>query len=205
LIDFPLATERLLIRPMEPGDETEFHAIWSHPGVLAAVGHHGPWPRRATHDRLAQKIAHQERHGFAAWTLCERATGKLVGECGLQYLEGGPQIEIGWRVDPALQGRGYASEAAARVLATGLGELGMERIVAVIDPANASSLRVAEKVGMTAAGRGRHYGADLLVYAAGGSGSRGTAGTEPSAENESGSREPGSTITPSSGSPTQQA
>jgi RimJ/RimL family protein N-acetyltransferase len=205
LIEFPIATERLLIRPMEAGDEDGFHPIWSHPLVLEMIGYDGPWPRRATRDRLAQKIAHQERHGFAAWALCELATGRLVGECGLQHLEGGPQIEIGWRVDPALHGRGYASEAAARVLEVGFDVLGLERIVAVIDPVNAPSRRVAEKLGMTVTGRGRHYGADLLVYAAGGSGSRGTGGTAPSAEKESGSREPGSTTTPSAGSPTQQA
>jgi RimJ/RimL family protein N-acetyltransferase len=170
LIDFPLATERLLVRPMQPGDEDALHEVWSHPAVLAALDHDGPWPRAASRDRLATKMAHHERHGFAVWAVVERDGERVVGETGLQLLEGGPDVEVGWRMHPDVQGRGYATEAARAALAAGFGQLGLERIVAVADPGNAASLRVIEKLGMTFAGPGRHYGADMLVYEILGSG-----------------------------------
>jgi RimJ/RimL family protein N-acetyltransferase len=170
LIDFPLVTERLLVRPMEPGDEGALHEVWSHPEVLAAVDHRGPWPRSASRDRLAAKIAQQDRLGHSIWAVVERDGGRVVGETGIQPLEGGPDIEVGWRVHPDVQRRGYATEAARASLAVGFGTLGLERIVAVADPGNAASRRVMEKLGMTFAGPGRHYGSDVVVYEISGSG-----------------------------------
>ena len=166
MIAFPLVTERLLLRPMEPGDEEALHGIWSHPATLLPLSHHGPWPRRATSNRLAQKIAHQAAHGFAVWAACERDGGRVVGECGLQRLEGGAEIEVGWRMDPDVHGRGYASEAGRASLQAGFGALALDRIVAVIEPGNRASRRVAEKLGMEIAGHGRHYGRETLVYEA---------------------------------------
>lgn len=64
----------------------------------------------------------------------------------------GPEVEIGWRLPVAARGRGYATEAARAVLAHGLDTLGLARIVADIRPENAASIRVAEKIGMRAAG-----------------------------------------------------
>jgi RimJ/RimL family protein N-acetyltransferase len=164
LIEPPLVTERLLLRPMEPGDEEAFHAIWSARPVLDALGEPGPWSRRATRDRLARKIAHQAAHGFGTWAVCEREGGRLVGEGGLQYLENGPEIEVGWRMAPAVWGRGYATEAARAWLDAGLRELALDRVVAVVEPDNVASRRVAEKAGMTRAGTGRHYGRAVVVY-----------------------------------------
>ena len=45
-------------------------------------------------------------------------------------------------------GKGYATEAAGAVRDYGLGVLGRRRLVAIIDPQNAASIRVAEKIGM---------------------------------------------------------
>ena len=170
MIEFPLVTERLLVRPMEPSDEDALHEVWSHPDVLASLGHAGPWPRAASSDRLRTKMAHQERHGFAVWAVVERDSGRLVGETGLQLLEGGPDVEVGWRVHPDLQGRGYATEAAGAAIAAGFARLGLERIVAVVEPGNAASRRVTEKLGMTPVGPARHYGRDMVLYEISGSG-----------------------------------
>lgn len=63
----------------------------------------------------------------------------------------GWDIEIGWRGHPAYAGRGYLTEAAAAVLGHAFAN-GVPRIVAVTDPANLPSRRVAERIGMRAAG-----------------------------------------------------
>ncbi|MEA2450109.1 MAG: hypothetical protein QOG63_2041 [Thermoleophilaceae bacterium] len=205
MIDFPLATERLLLRPLEPGDEAELHETLADPTTLAAVGREPPWTREQTRDSIERRIGEQREHGFSMWAVVERESGSVVGICGLQPIERtGPEVEIGWHVHPDARGRGYATEAARVALAAGFERLGLERIIAVTSPDNGRSRRVMEKIGLAYEGPSDYYGGTVL-YAAGGSGSRGTGMTAPSAENVSGSREPGSTTTPSAGSPTQQA
>ena len=164
MIEFPLVTERLELRPMRREDETELHAIWSHPTTLAALRFEDEYTLAMTRQRIADKRAHQAFHGFAIWTVVERASGAVVGDCGLQMLEGGPDVEIGWRMAPEVRGRGYATEAARTALAAGFGTIGLDRIVAVTHPGNAASRRVMEKLGMTLVGPGHHYGGPTVLY-----------------------------------------
>jgi RimJ/RimL family protein N-acetyltransferase len=59
----------------------------------------------------------------------------------------GPRIEAGWRFRRAMWGRGYATEAAAETVRHGLFTIGLDEVIADIDPDNAASLRVAKKLG----------------------------------------------------------
>ena len=77
-----------------------------------------------------------------------RSTGEVIGITGLTHLEDGPEIEVGYRFLRRCWGYGYATEAAKASLAFGLGELGLERIVAVTRPDNRASRRVLEKCGL---------------------------------------------------------
>src|SRR5829696_3196155 len=54
-------------------------------------------------------------HGFGLWLLTLRATGEFVGDCGLtpQQVNGVTELEVGYHLRGALQGRGLATEAAA--------------------------------------------------------------------------------------------
>ena len=71
-----------------------------------------------------------------------------MGEAGLQLLEAGPDVELGYTLARAAWGRGYATEAARAVLRWAFAGLRLPRVVAVADPANTASLRVLEKLGM---------------------------------------------------------
>ena len=160
----PLLTERLHMRPFVPGDLDALHAMWADPEV-------GPWVG-GRHERLQQSVDelqehldHQARHGFGFWAVEEREGGALVGEVGLQLLEGrGPDVETGWCFSRGTWGRGYATEAASAWLQAGFATLGLERIVAVVLPGNARSRRVCERLGMREAGVRRAYGADHVEY-----------------------------------------
>ncbi|HVS44993.1 MAG TPA: GNAT family N-acetyltransferase, partial [Candidatus Dormibacteraeota bacterium] len=59
-----------------------------------------------------------------------------------------PAVEVGWRLDPAHWGHGYATEAALACLDLGFGPLGLEEIVSMTTPGNARSWRVMERIGM---------------------------------------------------------
>jgi ribosomal-protein-alanine N-acetyltransferase len=105
-----------------------------------------------------------EELGFAMAAVVERASGRVIGDCGLQPLEGGPDVELGYRLGSAYRGRGYATEAGRAWLTYGLETLGLERIVAVAWPENVGSWRVMEKCGMRRVGSGEHYGHETVVY-----------------------------------------
>jgi RimJ/RimL family protein N-acetyltransferase len=77
------------------------------------------------------------------------ATGQLVGDVLLIWSSaehrGG---EIGYVLHPAHSGRGYATEAAHRLLHLAFDELGLHRVIARLDADNHSSARVAVRLGM---------------------------------------------------------
>jgi ribosomal-protein-alanine N-acetyltransferase len=149
---------------MRPEDAEPLYEMLADPSTWEFIG---PQKVRSLEDArglVERKAAYQDEHGFSMWTVIDRATARAVGDCGLQWLEHGPEVEVGYHVAPAARGRGYATEAARACLDAGLDELGLDRIVAVAWPENTASRRVMEKAGMTLAGPGFHYGHETVVY-----------------------------------------
>lgn len=68
------------------------------------------------------------------------------------------------RLDRSFWGRSLATEGATAALRYGFEEIGLERIISIIQPANVASVRVAEKVGLSARGETRWRGHDALCY-----------------------------------------
>jgi RimJ/RimL family protein N-acetyltransferase len=95
-----------------------------------------------------------------------RASGELAGTLLLKSIpaSGGSlplqpsgDTEIGWHFHPDHWGRGYATEAAADVLASAF-EGGLPKVVAVTAPANTSSQKVCTRIGLVYQGQtGRYY------------------------------------------------
>ena len=161
----PLLSARLELRTFTAGDLDGLFAVFGDPRVMRFVGAtRRPLDRDALCSSQERVRAHWERHGFGPLAVVERASGRLVGEAGLQMLEAGPDVELTYTLARAFWGRGYATEAARAVLAWGLDGLGLERIVAVAYPRNRASRHVIEKLGMTFVGRRVCYGADLVEY-----------------------------------------
>jgi RimJ/RimL family protein N-acetyltransferase len=159
-----LETERLILRPFESGDARDLHAVHSDPSTFEFIGSGPPLSLDETRARIARVAAHFEEHGFAMSAVVERSSGRVIGDCGLQMLEGGPDIEVGYRVGVAWRSRGYATEAAGAWLSYGFETLGLDRIVAVAWPSNTASRRVMEKCGMRLVGPGNHYGHETVLY-----------------------------------------
>jgi RimJ/RimL family protein N-acetyltransferase len=90
-----------------------------------------------------------EKHGFGLWII-ETRSGQFVGDCGLtwQAVNGRAELEVGYHVRPQLQGRGYATEAAAACRDFARDVVKASHLVAIIHPDNEASRRVAEKIGL---------------------------------------------------------
>ncbi len=84
------------------------------------------------------------------WSIVERSSGELVGLCSLlkKEVEGEIETDLGYFLLPAYWGRGYATEAAARVVGHAFSILQLDSLVAIIHPENAASIAVALKLGM---------------------------------------------------------
>ena len=93
-------------------------------------------------------LASYERFGFGPYRVERKDDGSVVGLCGLIKRDTLDDVDLGYAFPPAFRGRGYAYESAAGVLAYARETLGLDRIVAVVSPDNAPSVRLLEKLGM---------------------------------------------------------
>ncbi|VXC09839.1 Protein N-acetyltransferase, RimJ/RimL family [Arthrobacter sp. 9AX] len=183
-----LETERLILRPWEPEDAGFVLDLYSRWEVQRFIGNHPQVMReRAEAEeriRVWQGMDHPV-HGVWAVQLKEqdplknaagpRNTPSLAGTLLLKSipasgealpLQPSGDTEIGWHFHPARWGNGYATEAAAAVLAHGLGS-GLNRIVAVTAPANTASQRVCLRIGMAYRGQtDRYYNALCELFEA---------------------------------------
>ena len=160
-----LTTEHLRLRPLRASDAEALLEVYSHPLVEAWIGPHSL--QRVT-DEIAYQQAGQAERGWSVWAVESREDGRFLGDCGLQPLEHkGPEVELGYDLHPAVWGQGLATEAARAVVDAALGPLGVDRVVAVVKPANAASRRVLAKTGLREAGRRGAYGELMVQYETG--------------------------------------
>lgn len=91
-----------------------------------------------------------EQQGFGIWAVIHRSHNQLIGTCGLtvQHVDGVDDIEVGYRFASSYWGEGLATEAAQVSLAYTFHQLNIPRVIAIIEPENVASIRVAEKIGM---------------------------------------------------------
>jgi ribosomal-protein-alanine N-acetyltransferase len=157
-----LTTERLRLRPFTPADRDAIHAVYSDPEVMRYVGHgaHRTPAETAAALRVYREVL--ERRGFSFLAVTDRETGALIGDGGLHPL--GEDIELGYTLARSAWGRGYATELGRALLAYAFETLGADRVIAQVEPDNAASRHVLEKLGMRAIETRTAYGRPHLVY-----------------------------------------
>jgi len=164
-----IETERLRLRRVRPDDYDASYAMWSDPRVTEFIGGL-PSTRQQTWMRLLGGIGHWTALPYGPLVVEEAATGTFVGEVGLFHFKRdiAPSIdefpEAGWVCSPAMQGRGYATEAMQGVLQWADATLEAPRIVAIISEANVASIRVAEKIGFRECARTTFNGLPVLLF-----------------------------------------
>jgi RimJ/RimL family protein N-acetyltransferase len=176
--DYPIETERLVLRPHRDGDLEDLMRYHSDPDVVRYI----PWPVRdeqQTREALAKRTAQGEVLAEGQWLVLAielpgRADGpsRVIGEVLLKYdSEEHRRGELGYAMAADVQGNGYAAEAARAVLALAFDRFGLHRVIAVLDGRNTASARLLERIGMRL--EARHVSAtwfkdewtDDLIYA----------------------------------------
>jgi [ribosomal protein S5]-alanine N-acetyltransferase len=160
-----IATERLYQRPWRLEDVDAVNATYAKPAVMRWIPG-GAWDRARTERFVGRMIELHQTLGYCVYPVVLKDAGRIVGHCGLNHLEGGPEIEIAYLFDEPYWGRGYATEIARAVLGRAFESTSIERIVAVAFPENIRSIAVMERAGMRSAGVARHFNADVIKYEA---------------------------------------
>lgn len=164
-----IETDRLILRGRTVEDFAAYREIWANPETTRFIGG-ASFSTEDSWMRFSRAAGQWRLCGYGLWAVEERSSGKFIGEVGAADfkriisppLEGMP--ECAWSLDPAVHGRGYASEALAAALgwldATSIAE----RFCCIVDPANRPSIRVAERAGFRLVGKADYKGAELNLY-----------------------------------------
>jgi RimJ/RimL family protein N-acetyltransferase len=149
--DWPLETERLVLRPFEERDYDALYSMQSDVEVTRYL-YNEPRDREQVRELLGRKIAGAEWRDEGDWlsgAVVLRESGDVVGDLGLHWVSDEHRTgEIGFLFDPARQGHGYATEAARAFLKLAFEDFGLHRVIGRTEARNAASARVLAKLGM---------------------------------------------------------
>jgi RimJ/RimL family protein N-acetyltransferase len=129
----------------------------------------GPYPADKAHDialrTVSYFIEHWEQYDFGVWAVLDKASGTLIGQCGLNTLEESSEVEVLYLFDRSYWGHGLATEAAQLAVNVGFDHVGLQRIVGLTHPDNIASQRVLQNVGLRYQKRARFFGIDVFYFA----------------------------------------
>lgn len=149
--DYPIRTERLILRPFTRGDVDAVYAYRRREDVaryLFDVALSREECALAVQQRIGQVAL--EGDGDKVILAAELSqTGSVIGEVSLILRSADArQGETGWIFDPEYHGRGYATEAAMAMLDLAFGPGDLHRVAARCDVRNGASWRLMERLGM---------------------------------------------------------
>ncbi len=143
-----LETERLILRRQRLEDIDSLVDLWSDAEVTRYLG--GPREQDWLRTEFEAVGRNPEAEPFDLWSVIENGTGVLVGHSGLleKVVAGNPEIELIYIIAASAWGKGYATEIGKAIIQYAFDKMEIERLIALIEPENSPSERVAHKVGM---------------------------------------------------------
>jgi ribosomal-protein-alanine N-acetyltransferase len=152
-----LETERLLLRRLVPDDLDPLYDLYRDPEMRRYFPVEGVSPDRTlTREETKEELewflnGHPKRPELGLWATILKENGAFIGRCGLLpwMIDGQDEVEVAYMLDKACWGRGLGTEAARGIRDYAFTQLGLLRLICMIDPENEASMKVAENVGMT--------------------------------------------------------
>ncbi|WP_144126656.1 GNAT family N-acetyltransferase [Catellatospora sichuanensis] len=147
-----LETERLVLRPFTDADADHLHALDNDPEVMRFINGGKPASRETIQGQTLPRLLHDYpcfgTRGY--WAAEEKSTGTFLGWFEFRPLDehSAAVVELGYRLNKATWGKGYAAEGSRALISKGFTDLGVERITANTMAVNTRSRRVMEKAGL---------------------------------------------------------
>ncbi len=148
-----LETERLFLREMNEEDFPVLCRMLQDPCVMEA------WERTFSDDEVREwilrNISRYRTAGYGYWLAVDRHSFLPIGQIGLlsEEIHGKRMLGIGWILIRDFWGNGYALEGARACLDHAFNRWKVDSVIADIRPTNLRSIRVALRLGMSAAGQ----------------------------------------------------
>lgn len=162
-----LETARLQLRLLSQADFDFYYRLQSDPDTMRYIRPPEPDPAmvRARIDTLMEYA--QNNPGLGSMIAFWKETPEPVATCVLRHVDYQPEndLELGYVITPAFQGRGLATEIARALADYAFRCFPAPKVVAVTDPENIVSQKVLLKCGFVEMGRRFIYGSDCLEFA----------------------------------------
>ena len=146
-----IETRRLTLRQLVLNDCAALDVLLGDDDVMAS-SEYGSLSQQEVEAWLRNEIDEFKRSDVTGrLAVVRKSDSQLIGYCGLTLLpdiDGIAEYELGYRLIRSAWGNGYATEAAIAVRDYAFTVLNLNRLVALIEPVNKRSIRVAEKLGM---------------------------------------------------------
>ncbi|GLP95872.1 GNAT family N-acetyltransferase [Paraferrimonas sedimenticola] len=162
LIDTP----RLQMRHFCIADVDDVFEFSTHDEVTRYTGDAGVVKTRQDAMNLITELWEEEyrRYGYARYALVHKGDNKVIGFCGVKYLEDEGRPDIGYRMLPEYWGQGLAYEAAQAAMDYARDELGLTNIMAEAVVENIASNKILTKIGLTLVDTYHRYGFNVNRY-----------------------------------------
>lgn len=162
-----LQIDGFTMRPLQPSDLDALAAIWADPEVTRFLPSRGvPIPRENAEKALQSFIEHWQQREYGIWAIVESGSSKMVGYCGLRYLDELNEVEVLYGLAKAHWGRGTATQAVKAAVLYGFNVANLDKLIAMALPDNLASRRVIEKVGLQYEKTIHMFNLDVLYYSA---------------------------------------
>ncbi|MEL6464630.1 MAG: GNAT family N-acetyltransferase [Pseudomonadota bacterium] len=154
-----LATNRLILRAPRVTDFDTYAQI-----VCTKRGKHlgGPMSREDAWHDFSQMTSTWLLHGHGLWTIGD--AGDIAGFVVLGFEPGDQEPELGFMLTTQAEGTGVGFEAAQAALTHAFDTLGWSTLVSYIDPANARSIKLAQRLGGLPDSETTEDGETTLIY-----------------------------------------
>jgi ribosomal-protein-alanine N-acetyltransferase len=161
-----LETQRLLLRHLVMSDLDTLFQFYSDPDVIK----HVPDAPR-THEETKEELewflnGHPKFPELGLWATIYKETGQFIGRCGLLpwTIDGQDEVEVAFALSKAYWGQGLATEAAQGIVRYAFDHLHLTRLICLIEPDNAASIRVATRIGMAFEREAQDKYGPFLIY-----------------------------------------
>jgi RimJ/RimL family protein N-acetyltransferase len=160
-----LETDRLVLSTWQTSDWIALRPIATDAEVMRYITGGVPWTDERIQLFVDRQVELFSERGFCRWKLLTRPAAEMIGFCGVGFWGDGFESEIGWWLARQYWGRGLATEAARAALRDAFDRAGLDRIISIARPANTTSIRIMEKLGLKLEGEFEKDGVRLVRYA----------------------------------------
>ncbi|WP_435236819.1 GNAT family N-acetyltransferase [Psychromonas sp. PT13] len=143
-----IKTKRLLLRPFQDCDFGRAYQLLSDPEVMR-YSLNGPYSKQKSQSFIDQCILKSKKNEPTLFAVIDKKSMLFIGFCGFfsQKIQGKEELELGYRLLKDYWGKGLATEAVMAVKNYAFSELGVTRLISLIETSNIASLRVSQKNG----------------------------------------------------------